>query len=117
MYIYTMPKRCPNGTRRNKTSGKCEPTNSVRPKSPKKNNKTAKKSPVEKCNKMPDHRIKGIIRFEKLSDSTFDAGKKRNPGYYEGLEKNLKEFCFPKNFGYKQWNEISSYDIALRRAI
>jgi len=115
-----MPKRCKNGTRRNKTSGKCEPTNSVRPKSPKTNNKTAKKSPVspvEKCNKMPEHRIKAIIRFEKLLDSTFDAGRNRSPGYYESLEKNLKEFCFPKNFGYKQWNEISSYNIALRRAI
>jgi hypothetical protein len=112
-----MPKRCPNGTRRNKTTGKCEPTNSIRSKSPKKNNKTAKKSPVEKCNKMPDHRIKDVIRFEKLQDSTFDGGKNRSPEYYKGLEKKLKELCFPKNFGYKQWLETSSYDIALRRAI
>lgn len=66
---------------------------------------------------MPNNRIKDVIRFEKLQDSTFDSGKNRNPGYYEGLEKKLKELCFPKNFGYKQWLETTSYDIALNRAI
>jgi hypothetical protein len=107
-----MPKsNSPNKTKRNNSSSRSRSSS----RSPNRS-KTEKKT-VKKCNKMPEHRIKAIIRFEKLLDSTFDAGRNRSSGYYESLEKNLKEFCFPKNFGYKQWNEISSYNIALRRAI
>uniref|UniRef100_A0A6C0DD44 Uncharacterized protein n=1 Tax=viral metagenome TaxID=1070528 RepID=A0A6C0DD44_9ZZZZ len=107
-----MPKRCPNGTRRNKTTGKCEPTNSMRSKSPKKNNKTAKKTPVKRCNKMPPHRIHDIVERERGIDEAISF--KRRPDYYERMKTKLESLCFPKG---TEWTKVSGYDIALYKAI
>ena len=55
-------KRCPNGSRRNKTTKKCEPTTKSANNPPSKKAKT-----IKKCGKgvtMPPHRIENIVKME-----------------------------------------------------
>jgi hypothetical protein len=110
-----MPKlRCPNGTRRNKTTGKCEPKNkSMSKSSPKSNNKTVKN--LDKCAKgvkMPEHRIENIIKFEKSIDDA--TGMSKNAEYYKKMETILKSLCFPKN---TQWQNTGTFTVARYQAI
>ena len=101
--------RCPNGTRRNKNTGKCEPKN----KSKSKNNKTLK-SPTDKCVKgvkMPNHRIDNIIKFEKKVNESI--GLSREDGYYNKMEMYLNKLCFPKN---TKWTNIGSFSTAIGAA-
>lgn len=103
-----MPKRCPNGTRRNKTSKKCEPKSGSKS-SPKKS-KT-----MRKCSKgvsMPPHRIENIMKFEKSVSSEFKLDI--SPGYFEKMEKHLQELCFPRD---TNWSKISSFTVALHHSI
>lgn len=100
-------KRCPNGTRRNKSSKKCEP----------KNKSTTKKSTSRKCSKgvnMPPHRIKNIIKFEKQMASILELEDKPEPEYYERMEKYLNGLCFPRD---TNWANVGSFSVAIHKAI
>jgi len=112
-----MPSRCPNGTRRNKKTGRCEAAKSIIAKS-KTKTRTQKKT-IKQCKKgasMPQHRIRDIVAFEKLVDNA--SGLSKNPEYYEIMEKNLQNFCFSKDIKDNQrWNKISSYYIAKDEAL
>ena len=108
--------RCPNGTRRNKTTGKCEPKNksmSKKSPSPKPKNKTAKVT--NKCSKgvkMPQHRIENIIKYEKRLNDT--VGMSHNAEYYNQMEAILNKLCFPKN---TNWERTGTYTTATIAAI
>jgi len=98
-------KRCPNGTRRNKSSKKCEL----------KNKSVSKKSPSIKCSKgvkMPTHRIENIIKFEKELHSTL--GQTPEPEFYERMEKYLHGLCFPRD---TNWAKIGSLIVARHKAM
>ena len=106
--MYKMPKRCPNGTRRNKTSKKCEPKSGskTRPKQSPKKSKT-----MRKCSKgvsMPPHRIENIMKFEKSISSDIE------PEYFERMEKRLNELCFARD---TNWSKIGSYIVAVHHSI
>jgi hypothetical protein len=97
-------KRCPNGSRRNKSSKKCEP----------KNKSIAKKSTSSKCSKgveMPPHRIKNIIKFEKQMASILEH--KPEPEFYERMEKYLEGLCFPRD---TNWANVGSFSLAICKA-
>ena len=67
-------KRCPNGSRRNKSTKKCEP----------KNKSTSKKSTSRKCSKgvpMPPHRIENIIKMEKQMAFVLEEEERPKPEY------------------------------------
>lgn len=96
-------KRCPNGSRRNKSSKKCEP----------KNKSIAKKSTSRKCNKMPPHRIKNIIKFEKQMVSILELEDKPEPEFYERMEKYLEGLCFPRD---TNWVNVGSFSVAIHKA-
>lgn len=102
--------RCPNGTRRNKTTGKCEPKNksmSKKSPSPKPKNKTSKaKNPCVKAIKMPQHRIDDIIKHERKKNESEER--------YAKIENDLHNFCFPKK---TDWNKIRTYTLASYAAI
>ena len=100
-------KRCPNGSRRNKSSKKCEP----------KNKSTTKKSTSRKCSKgvsMPPHRIKNIIKFEKQMASILELEDKPEPEFYERMEKYLNNLCFPRD---TNWANVGSFSVAIHKAI
>ena len=102
-----MPKRCPNGTRRNKTTKKCES---------KSGSKTSsnKSKTMRKCSKgvsMPLHRIENIIKFEKKVSSVFTLDI--HPEYFEKMEKHLENLCFPRN---TNWSKINSFSVALHHS-
>lgn len=100
-------KRCPNGSRRNKSSKKCEP----------KNKSTTKKSTSRKCSKgvsMPPHRIKNIIKFEKQMASILELEDKPEPEYYERMEKYVNGLCFPRD---TNWANVGSFSVAIHKAI
>lgn len=103
-------KRCPNGSRRNKSSKKCEPKNkSTSRKS------TSRKSTSRKCSKgvnMPPHRIKNIIKFEKQVASMLEQNL--DPEYYERMERYLNDLCFPRD---TNWVNVVSFSIAINKAI
>jgi len=99
-----MPSSRSPGTKHNKSSSKS------RSKSPKRSNKTVKKT-VKRCNKMPEHRIKNLIEFEKISDSASNIN--RSPRYYEKLKARLETLCFPKN---AQWEKLGTLSTALYAA-
>lgn len=107
-----MPKRCPNGTRRNKTTRKCEPKNKSMSKkspspSPKPKNKTSKaKNPCVKGIKMPQHRIDDIIEHERKKNESEER--------YAKMENDLNNSCFPKK---TDWNKIRTYTLASYAAI
>ena len=112
--------RCPNGTTRNKTTGKCQPKNksisksSPSPKSsPKPKNKTAKVT--NKCSKgvkMPQHRIENIIKYEKRINDA--VGMSQNADFYNQMEAILNKLCFPKN---TNWERTGTYTTATIAAI
>jgi hypothetical protein len=100
-------KRCPNGSRRNKTSKKCEPKN-----------KTISKKSMKKCKKcskgvhMPPHRIENIIKFEKQMASILET--KPEPEYYAKMEKYIEGLCFPRD---TKWINLGSFSSAIHNAI
>jgi hypothetical protein len=109
--------RCPNGTKRNKSTGKCEPSNkSVSKKSPSpspkpKKNKTSKNT--DKCSKgvkMPPHRIEKIIKHEKLVNDA--VGMSQDAEYYNEMEMVLNKLCFPKNTNWEKTGTYTSASIA-----
>lgn len=106
--------RCPNGTTRNKTTGKCEPKNkSMSKKSPSPKNKTAKNK--DKCSKgvkMPQHRIENIIKYEKILNDA--VGMSKYTEYYNEMEMVLNKLCFPKN---TNWERTGTYTTASIAAI
>jgi len=120
--LYKMPPRCPNGTRRNKKSGRCEAAAAKTKTQKKTQTKTQSKTKpktIKNCKKgvsMPQHRIRDIIAFEKLVDNA--SGLTKNPEYYEIMEKNLQNFCFSKDIKDNQkWNTITSYYVARVEAL
>ena len=93
-------KRCPSGTRRNKTTGLCQPKNTSRVNSKEKRNKTAKKyvTRVLVGKKMPEAQIERIINSEKSLErigkmNTF----KHNEEEYEKKRKAMKELRFDRD--------------------
>jgi hypothetical protein len=99
-----MPSSRSPGTKRSKSRSRSTS------KSPKRSNKTVKKS-VKRCNKMPEHRIKNLIEFEKRSDAA--SNMNRSPGYYEKVKARLETLCFPKN---AQWEKLGTLTTALYAA-
>jgi hypothetical protein len=108
--------RCPNGTTRNKSTGKCEPKNksiSKKSPSPKPKNKTSKVT--HKCSKgvkMPEFRIENIIKYEKRINDA--VGISHNAEFYKRMETVLKNICFPKN---NNWERTGTYTTATIVAI
>lgn len=103
-----MPSSRSPGTKRNKSYSKSRSRSASR--SPKRSNKTVKKT-VKRCNKMPEHRIKNLIEFEKKSDSASNIN--RSPGYYEKVKARLETLCFPKN---AEWGKLGTLSTALYAA-
>lgn len=99
-----MPNSRSPGTKRNKSSSKS------RSRSQKRSNKTVKNT-VKRCNKMPEHRIKNLIEFEKRSDSA--SNMNRSPGYYEKVKNRLETLCFPKN---AEWGKLTTLSTAIYAA-
>jgi len=110
--------RCPNGTRRNKSTGKCEANNksiskkSPSPKpSPKPKNKTVKNT--SKCSKgikMPPHRIENIIKYEKVVNDA--VGMSQDTEYYNEMKMVLNKLCFQKNTNWEKTGTYTSASIA-----
>jgi hypothetical protein len=103
-------KRCPNGSRRNKSTKKCEPKNKSTSK-----NKSAKKSTSRKCSKgvpLPPHRIENIIKMEKQMASVLE--EQPGPEYYKRMEKYLEGLCFPRD---TNWASIYGFSAARHNAI
>lgn len=102
-----MPKRCPNGTRRNKTTKNCEPTNK---------SSTRKSTPNKpKCGKgidMPQARIQKLIKTEKKFNDAFSRPK--SDEYYETMERDLNKLCFPKD---TKWTDVIGFSRAVQIAI
>lgn len=100
-------KRCPNGSRRNKSTKKCEP----------KNKSTSKKSTSRKCSKgvpMPPHRIENIIKMEKQMAFVLEEEERPKPEYYEKMQKYLEGLCFPRD---TKWANIYGFSAARHKAL
>jgi hypothetical protein len=106
--------RCPNGTKRNKSTGKFEPNNksvSKKSPSPKPKNKTSKNT--DKCSKgvkMPQHRIENIIKYEKVVNDA--VGMSQDTEYYNEMKMVLNKLCFPKNTNWEKTGTYTSASIA-----
>lgn len=99
--------RCPNGSRRNKSTKKCEP----------KNKSISKKSTSRKCSQgvpMPPHRIEKIIKMEKQLASVLEEEEQPGPEYYERMQKYLEGLCFPKD---TKWSNILVFSVARYKAL
>lgn len=105
-----MPKRCKNGTRRNKNTGKCQTYKKLSTKKTKKIKKT-KKNLNEVS--MPLNRIKNIMKFEKETFNKLYLGED-NDTLLKLKEKNLREAKFPKG---TKFTEMTTYSIAMAGAI
>jgi len=96
-----MPKkRCPRGSRRNKTTGLCEPKNTYRVNSKEKRNKTAKKYVTRELlgKKMPEAQIERIINSEKKLERIGEMNTfKHNEEEYEMKRKAMKELRFDRD--------------------
>ena len=103
-------KRCPNGSRRNKTTKKCEPTTKSANNPPSKKAKT-----IKKCSKgvnMPPHRIENIVKMEKNMNETI-LHEKPSPEYYQKMKTFLENACFPKG---TKWHEVLTFSGAYHKA-
>lgn len=99
--------RCPNGSRRNKSTKKCEP----------KNKSSSKKSTSRKCSQgvpMTPHRIENIIKMEKQMASFLEEEEQPGPEYYERMKKYLEGLCFPKE---TKWSNIYAFSAARDKAL
>ena len=101
-------KRCPNGSRRNKSTKKCEP----------KNKSTKKSTSAKKCSQgvpMPPHRIEKIIKMEKQMASVLEEQPGlETPEYYERMKKYLEGLCFPRD---TKWSDILVFSVARYKAL
>jgi hypothetical protein len=100
-------KRCPSGTRRNKTTGLCEPKNTSRVNSKEKRNKTAKKYVTKALvgKKMPEAQIERIINSEKSLERVGKMNTFRhNEEEYEKKRKAMKELRFDRDMDLSKIN-------------
>ena len=107
-----MPKhtRCPNGTRRNKKTKKCEPKNAK----PKINSKTRSVKNVKGV-AMPAHRIKMIMDYERHDQETFGSHGMDHETLLKLKYDKLKEARWKRGTDFSKFN--NAYIIAMRDAL
>lgn len=106
-----MPKRCKNGTKRNKKTGKCQP---YKKQSTNKTKKTKRTNKNQNEISMPLNRVKTIMKYEKETFDQLYLGEPINDTLLKLKEKNLREAKFPKG---TKFTEMTTYSIAMAGAI
>jgi hypothetical protein len=111
-----MPKisRCPNGSRRNKATKKCEPRTMSKRKSVKRISKP-KSVKTTKGIVMPANRIKMIMDFERVDQETLGSHGMDHETLLKLKYDKLKESHWKRGTDFSKFNNV--YAIAMRDAL